>query len=108
MEVAKLFEGALEFVNANFVLIGFIMAIVAYVKESGWLADQKLTLFGFALGVVFSVILQWVVLGSSTLGWASILVNGFAIGLAATGLYKTGKFVVGQGEVKGVPQVPNK
>jgi len=83
-----LIRSGIAFVESNLVLVGMIMSIVAYarlfVKDFAWCKAWMITAFAFVLAYIFAV---------PSYGFeinAAYLIQGFCLGLAATGIYKTG------------------
>ena len=81
-------QSAIVFVESNMVMVGMIMSITAYAKLflSGfkWYQPWMATLFAFILAYLFAI---------PSLPFVpsfDFVLNGFLLGLAATGIYKTG------------------
>ena len=83
-----LIQNSISFVESNIILVGMIMSIVAYVRlflsAFDWCKKWMITAVAFLLSFLFAV-----PAGSFVLTPAYIL-NAFMLGLAATGIYKTG------------------
>ena len=81
---------AIEFVEANAVLVAVVMAIMGYVKQnlSQFLQGWKLTLAAFVISFLFAIP------EGGIADPAQFAFNGFLLGLVATGVYKTGQNLV--------------
>lgn len=84
----NLIQSGISFVESNVILVGMIMSIVAYtrlfLKDYSWCKAWMITAIAFLLAYLFAI-----PAGSFTLSPEYIL-QGFMLGLAATGIYKTG------------------
>jgi hypothetical protein len=83
-----LIQSAIGFVESNAVVIGMIMAITAYFKifmgMFAWSKAWMITAFAFFLAFLFAIP-AWPF--SPDIYY---ILNAFLMGLAATGIYKTG------------------
>lgn len=84
----QLIQNAIAWVDANVLIVGMVMAITAYFKlfmaSFKWAEAWMVTAFAFLLAYIFAIP-----------GWPfaptiDYVLNGFMLGLAATGIYKTG------------------
>jgi hypothetical protein len=83
-----LIQSAVGFVESNAVVVGMIMAITAYFKlfmdGFKWAKAWMITAFAFFLAFLFAIP-AWPF--SPDINY---ILNAFLMGLAATGIYKTG------------------
>jgi hypothetical protein len=84
----NLIQSSLEFVRANPMLVAMLMAITAYFKlfisAFAWAKAWMITLFAFILAFLFAIP-AWPFAPS-----LAYFLNAILLGLAATGIYKTG------------------
>ena len=83
-----LIQSGISFVQANVILIGMIMSIVAYTRlflsAYQWCRGWMITAIAFLLAYMFAIP------ASSFALTPEFIIQGFMLGLAATGIYKTG------------------
>lgn len=86
-----LIQSAIAWLDANILMVGMVMAITAYFKlmlaPYAWAKAWMVTAFAFLVGYVFAIP-YW----PFQIDILYIL-NGFLLGLAATGIYKTGSAI---------------
>ena len=84
----NLLQSGISFVQTNIILVGMIMSIVAYAKvflsAYIWCRAWMITAFAFFLAYFFAIP------AGSFMLTPEFIINGFMLGLAATGIYKTG------------------
>ena len=84
----QLIQNAIAWVDANVLVVAMIMSITAYFKlllqPFEWAKPWMITAFAFVLAYVFAIP-AWPF--PLTIDY---VLNGFMLGLAATGIYKTG------------------
>jgi hypothetical protein len=87
----NLIQNGIAFVQANLVVVGMIMSIVAYfrlaIKVYPWCQAWMITAFAFLLAFLFAIPAGGFVLS------AEFVIHFFMLGLAATGIYKTGSAI---------------
>ncbi len=83
-----LIQSGISFIEANVIMIGMIMSIVAYarlfLKDFAWCKSWMITGIAFLLAFLFAVPASGFAIS------AEYIVQGFMLGLSATGIYKTG------------------
>lgn len=87
-----LIQNALAFAEANVVIVGYVMAVTAWLKtlqpSFKWLKSEYLTVAAFVLAFLF------IYPGTPNFVVdAQFVANGVVMGLGATGIYKTGEFL---------------
>jgi len=84
----SIIQNAIAWLEANLFLVGIVMSITAYFKlflaPFKWAQAWMVTSFAFLLAYIFAIP-----------AWPfpltiDFVMNGFMLGLAATGIYKTG------------------
>jgi len=95
--IAEYLKQLLLFIQGNWGMLPAALAVVAFVKEKGWLSGKDLTLLSLGLGIVFGASEAWLEFGTFEglemeviLG---IILNGIALGGTASGLYKAGRYI---------------
>ena len=83
-----LIQNGISFVQNNIILVGMIMSIVAYTRlflsAYQWCRGWMITGIAFLLAFMFAIP------PSSFSLTPEFIIQGFMLGLAATGIYKTG------------------
>jgi hypothetical protein len=84
----NLIQASIAWLEANFFIVGLVMSITAYFKllltPYKWALPWMVTAFAFLMAYLFAVP-SWPF--AFTIEY---VLNGFMLGLAATGIYKTG------------------
>ncbi len=84
----NLIQNGIAYIQANLVVVGMIMSIVAYfrlaIKVYPWCRAWMITAFAFLLAFLFAIPAGGLVLS------AEFVIHFFMLGLASTGIYKTG------------------
>lgn len=84
----NLIQSAIAWLDANLLYVGLVMSITAYFKlvlaPFKWAEPWMITAFAFLMAYLFAVP-SWPF--ALTIEY---VLNGFILGLAATGIYKTG------------------
>jgi hypothetical protein len=84
----NLIQSGINFVESNLILVGLIMSIVAYFRlflnAYPWCKAWMITAFAFLLAYIFAIPASGFALN------AEFILQGFILGLASTGIYKTG------------------
>ena len=87
----NLIQNGIAFVQANLIVVGMIMSIVAYfrliIKVYPWCKAWMITAFAFLLAYIFAIPASGFAIS------AVYIIQGFMLGLAATGIYKTGSAI---------------
>jgi hypothetical protein len=89
--IFNLIQSGITFVESNIILVGMIMSIVAYVrlilKVYTWCQAWMITAIAFLLAFIFAVPASGFALSPE------YIIQGFMLGLSATGIYKTGSAI---------------
>jgi hypothetical protein len=84
----SLIQSGISFVESNLILVGLIMSIVAYIRlflsAFAWCRGWMITVIAFLLAFLFAIP------AGPFAFTAEFVLKGFILGLAATGIYKTG------------------
>jgi len=88
--VVKFIEAMVVFIDANPIVIGYVLAIVEILKRWSagwtWMKPEYMTIVGFLIGFLFAIPAE----GFVGIVWFDFVAHGFGLGLIATGLYKVG------------------
>jgi hypothetical protein len=84
----SLIQSGISFVESNIILVGLIMSIVAYARlflsAYAWCRSWMITAIAFLLAYIFAI-------PAGPFAFTpEFVLNGFILGLASTGIYKTG------------------
>ena len=92
MDISKVFEAGVQFVDSNLILVGLVIAITAWLKQSGKFKGEHLTLAAFGLSLLFVVLGVIASLPEnanlSVQQLVQMLLNSLFVGFSSTGIYK--------------------